>query len=169
MDNDNLINARDLLNSTNSSNHLSDIIMTNNVKPIPTYFDETKEQIEKMNKEANIRIEQKELREIRNLEIDEERLELDKFKVFLLQSVNRDQKEVLEKIESLIDIALVGNKTEEANLAIIQEELNNLKMSTDNLNESFIELIKSKMVEKSVEIAISYFFIGLKTLFLPQT
>lgn len=108
---------------------------------------------------------EEEARSKRMVDIAEESLMLDNLKVFLLQSVNRDQKEILERIESLIDITLVGNKTEEANLAIIQEELNNLKMSTDNLNESFIELIKSKMVEKGVETAISYLLIGLKTLF----
>lgn len=116
--------------------------------------------------ELAIKRKEKEEREIRNLEINEERLQYDKMKLFLLSSVNKDQKFILEKIESLIDTIEFGNKVEEANLAIIQQELSILKQSADNLNESFIKFIEKKMMEMGVEAAIKYLLIGIKELFL---
>lgn len=118
--------------------------------------------IEDLNKKR----EEKELREIRSLEINEEILELNKFTNFLLQSVNKNQKEMLEGIQSLIDTISIDDKIKEANLSLIQEELINLRESTDNLNQGFVDLIKVKMTEMGVETAIKYLLIGLKTLFL---
>lgn len=119
------------------------------------------------NEIANRRREQEE-REIRNLEINEERLQYDKLKLFLLSSVNREQKNMLEKIDSLIDTIEFGGKVAEGNLTIIERELISLRESTNNLNESFIQFIQKKMIEQGVEEAIKYFFIGIKTLFLSN-
>ncbi|MCR1952861.1 hypothetical protein NSA50_17815 [Clostridium sp. DSM 100503] len=112
--------------------------------------------------------EEKRKREIRSLEINEEMLELSKFTNFLLQSVNRDQKEMLDNIKSLIETVYLNDKVKEANMAIIEKELIELKESTNNLNEGFIKLVEMKMVEMGVEAAIKYFFIGIKTLFLSN-
>ncbi|MGN9161233.1 hypothetical protein [Clostridium sulfidigenes] len=127
---------------------------------------ELEKQINEVSKEIALKRKEKEDREIRNLEISEERLEYDKLKVFLLQSVNKEQKEMLEKVDSLLDTIEFGNKVGENNLEIIQQELLNIKQSTNNLNESFIKLIEKKMMEMGVEAAVKYFFIGIKELFL---
>ncbi|MDS0525470.1 hypothetical protein NNC19_07250 [Clostridium sp. SHJSY1] len=129
-------------------------------------FDKVSQDIAKNNREKREReILNTELNK-RNTEINEERLMLDHFKVFLLQSVNRDQKEVLEKIDSLIDTIELGGKVTEANLAIIEKELSDIKQAAGNLNENFIKLIQKKMIEMGVEAAIKYFFVGIKMLFL---
>lgn len=131
-------------------------------------FEENNRQREKQLQVVANKRKEKEDREIRMLEINEEKLEYDKFKLFLLSSVNRDQRFMLEKIDSLIDTIEFSNRVVEGNLAIIEEELISLKESTDNLNESFIQLIQKKMMEQGVEEAIKWLFIGFKTLFLTN-
>lgn len=143
-------------------NSIKDTSINNLLIPI----NESHRQMEEATKFIARKREERELREIRSLEINEEILELNKFTNFLLQSVNKNQKEMLEGIQSLIDTISIDDKIKEANLSLIQEELINLRESTDNLNQGFIDLIKVKMTEMGVETAIKYLFIGLKTLFL---
>lgn len=164
MNNDDLKKLREISKKIDS-NQLSIYSGKNSNYP-EVIYKQQRGSLESMSDSIAKRKDEEEARSKRILEINEEKLELDKFKIFLLQSVNRDQKEMLEKFDSLIDTNLLVSKTEEANLVIIQEELSNLKISSDNLNASFIKLIKNKLAEKGVETAISYLLIGLKTLFL---
>lgn len=127
-----------------------------------------KSSIKKIANKIAIKRKEQEDREKRMLQISEERLEYDKLKLFLLSSVNKDQKFILEKIDSLIDTIKFGNKIVEGNLSVIEEELISLKKSTENINEGFIKLIQNKMIEYGVEEAIKFLFIGLKILFLPN-
>lgn len=119
-------------------------------------------QFEEICKENARKKEEQEFREIRNLEINERTLRLAEFRTFLMQSVTRDQKEMLEKIESLIDAMEQDSKIVESNMALIQSELMTMNLSGSNSNENFIQLIKSKMAEKGVETAIQYLFVGLE-------
>ena len=163
MDNNNFnFPSQDLLNSmmeTSRSLQMEQILRPQ--KEFQKHINDIGEQISKEKEE-------KKQREIRTLEINEEMLELSKFTNFLLQSVNRDQKEMLDNIKSLIETVYLNDKVKEANMAIIEKELIELKESTNNLNEGFIKLVEMKMVEMGVEAAIKYFFIGIKTLFLSN-
>ncbi|WP_061311283.1 hypothetical protein [Clostridium botulinum] len=134
--------------------------------PVVREVQRSRKQMNEFGEKIAKKREEQELRDIRNLQINEEKLEVAKFTMFLLQSVNRDQKQLLENLQSLIDTISFNDKVKEANILIIEQELLDLKQSTDNLNESFIELVKSKMAEKGVETAIKYLLIGMKELFL---
>lgn len=134
--------------------------------PVVREVQKSRKQMNEFGEKIAKKREEQELREIRNLQINEEKLEVAKLTMFLLQSVNRDQKQLLENLQSLIDTISFNDKVKEANILIIEQELLDLKKSTDNLNESFIELVKNKMAEKGVETAIKYLFIGIKELFL---
>ncbi|SHK39057.1 hypothetical protein SAMN02745163_03738 [Clostridium cavendishii DSM 21758] len=136
------------------------------VNSVTREIQKSTKQMNKIGEEIAKKREEQELREKRNLQINEEKLEISKLTLFLLQSVNRDQKQVLENLQSLIDTISFNDKVKEANIAIIQQELLDLKQSTDNLSESFIKLVEKKMVEKGVETAVKYLFIGVKELFL---
>lgn len=164
MDNNNLnFTSQDLIKSAMEKMEASrSLEMDKLLRPRKEFQKQVNDIADQMSMEK----EEKRKREIRLLEINEEMLELSKFTNFLLQSVNRDQKEMLDNIKSLIETVYLNDKVKEANMAIIEKELIELKESTNNLNEGFIKLVEMKMVEMGVEAAIKYFFIGIKTLFL---
>lgn len=163
MDNNNInFPSQDLIKSAMETSR--SLQMEQLLRPQKEFQKQVNDIADQMSKEK----EEKRKREIRSLEINEEMLELSKFTNFLLQSVNRDQKEMLDNVKSLIETVYLNDKVKEANMAIIEKELIELKESTNNLNEGFIKLVEMKMVEMGVEAAIKYFFIGIKTLFLSN-
>ncbi|MDU7365408.1 hypothetical protein [Clostridium sp.] len=163
MDNNNInFPSQDLIKSAMETSR--SLQMEQLLRPQKEFQKQVNDIADQMSKEK----EETRKREIRSLEINEEMLELSKFTNFLLQSVNRDQKEMLDNVKSLIETVYLNDKVKEANMAIIEKELIELKESTNNLNEGFIKLVEMKMVEMGVEAAIKYFFIGIKTLFLSN-
>ncbi|MHB7981147.1 hypothetical protein CF067_16615 [Clostridium sporogenes] len=157
------VNLNDVMKSCEAIENYIPHVTTN---PVVREVQRSRKQMNEFGEKIAKKREEQELRDIRNLQINEEKLEVAKFTMFLLQSVNRDQKQLLENLQSLIDTISFNDKVKEANILIIEQELLDLKQSTDNLSESFIELVKNKMAEKGVETAIKYLFIGIKELFL---
>ncbi|HCL4479904.1 TPA: hypothetical protein N2D99_001971 [Clostridium botulinum] len=157
------VNLNDVMKNCESIENYISYVPTN---PVVREVQRSRKQMNEFGEKIAKKREEQELRDIRNLQINEEKLEVAKFTMFLLQSVNRDQKQLLENLQSLIDTISFNDKVKEANILIIEQELLDLKQSTDNLSESFIELVKNKMAEKGVETAIKYLFIGIKALFL---
>lgn len=120
---------------------------------------------ETMSMGTNINLQKLEIAE-KTLNIQQEILEMDKLKIRLLESFTGEQKEIVKKIDSLIDIVSFNGKVQEANISIIEQEILDLKKSTDNLNDGFVNIIQDKLAEKGVEVALAYFFVGLKTFFI---
>lgn len=105
-------------------------------------------------------------REKRSLELQEESLEIQKLLLFLTQCLNKDNKEIIEKLQSLIDTVNFGNKINEGNLLIIEKELEKIKVCSENKQEKFISIATEKLAEKGVEFTIMFLLQGLKQMFM---
>mgnify|MGYP000633277559 CR=1 FL=1 len=137
--------------------------------------------INEFHEEKRKKEEEKEKREQESLDIGKQTLEVQKsieqiqknidlkqeLMLFYMKSMSNDNKKIVGNIEKLIDVAEIGFKVGEANLAIIEEELQKLKINDDgeSIQEKFVDLIKEKMLDHGAEYAIMFFFSGIKYLF----
>lgn len=131
-------------------------------------LEENERQQKKMFEASAKRNAEKEARELRSLEIQEIGLENQKLMMFLMQSINRDSKEIVTKLQSLIETVEFGNKVEEGNLFLIEKELEVIKQNGDNIQQEFINIAKEKLAEKGVEYTILFILQGLKSLFMQN-
>lgn len=122
--------------------------------------------IDEQNAEKRRLVYEREAREKESLGIQKEALDLQKLMLFFMQSINRDNKQIIENIHSLIEVIDFGFNVEEGNLALIERELKAIKENTENVQKKFIDVVKEKMAEKGVEYAVMYMLVGLKSLFL---
>lgn len=120
--------------------------------------------------ELDIKRREKEQREIESLELQKESVNLQRFMLFFMQSINKDNKQIVESLQNLIDIANYGVEMEEGNFLLIEQELNEIKNTISEVNKEqyFIQLAKDKLADKGVEYAIMFILTGLKTLFLAN-
>lgn len=143
--------------------------MLPNFNPMAGLNEQVRKQQEEMERvAANIarKRAEEENRQIRSLEIQEESLENEKLILFLMQCLNKDNKEIIQKLQGLINTVDFGNKVGEANLLIIQRELEAIKEDTTNIHQNFVNIAKEKLAEKGVEYTIMFILQGLKQLFL---
>ncbi|NEZ74266.1 hypothetical protein FDB72_17480 [Clostridium botulinum] len=124
------------------------------------------EESNKIINRAAIKNKEKEEREEESLRIQKETLETQKLMLFLIQCINKDNKEIVENLQSLINTIQFQGKVEEANLLIIEKELESIKKNTSNIQQKFVEMAKEKLTEKGVEYTIMFILQGLKMIFL---
>ncbi|MBU3105140.1 hypothetical protein [Clostridium gasigenes] len=122
--------------------------------------------VDEANVEKGRLVYEREEREIESLAIQKELLDLQKLMLFFMQSINKDSKQIIENLQSLIDVVDFGFKVEEGNLALIEKELQSIKENTENVQKKFIDIVKEKMAEKGVEYAVIYMLVGFKSLIL---
>lgn len=122
--------------------------------------------VDEANAEKRRLVYEREEREIESLSIQKESLYLQNLMLFFMQLINKDNKQIVENLQSLIEVVDFGFKVEEGNLALIEKEIQVIKENTKNSQKKFIEIVKEKMAEKGVEYAIMYMLVGLKDIFL---
>lgn len=79
-----------------------------------------------------------------------------------------DRDIILEKLERLITTVEFGDKVNEANLSLIETELEKIKVNTYDLQKEFVSIAKEKLAEKGVEYTIMFILQGLKNLYLQS-
>lgn len=166
-------NLDDLQNQLKDFQQRVDLSSIKMIDPIQSMLSKQEEErqklfksIDEQNAEKRRLVYEREAREKESLDIQKEALDLQKLMLFFMQSINRDNKQIIENLQSLIEVVDFGFKVEEGNLALIEQELKAIKENTGNVQKKFIDVIKEKMVEKGVEYALMYMLVGLKSLFL---
>ncbi|AUN10668.1 hypothetical protein [Clostridium botulinum] len=124
------------------------------------------EESNKIINRAAIKNKEKEERDEESLRIQKETLETQKLMLFLIQCINKDNKEIVENLQLLINAIQFQGKVEEANLLIIEKELESIKKDTSNIQQKFVDMAKEKLTEKGVEYTIMFILQGLKMIFL---
>lgn len=127
------------------------------------------EGMDKKRREGEARSKQSVELQENSLKVQCEINETQKLILFLMQCVSKDSKEIIEKLGGLINSIDFGNKIEEGNLLLIQEELNHIKENTNNLQSDFISDAKKNLSDKGVDYTIMFILQGIKTLFLSPS
>ncbi|MBZ9608616.1 hypothetical protein G9F73_012435 [Clostridium estertheticum] len=109
---------------------------------------------------------EEEERDKRSLKLQCESNETQKLILFLIQCVNKDNEEIIQKLGGLINSIEFGNNVEECNLLLIQKELEYIKENSNNLQSDFISAAKQNLLDKGVDYTIIFILQALKTLFL---
>ncbi|MBB6625288.1 hypothetical protein H7E67_17880 [Clostridium gasigenes] len=148
-------------NNMTSNNNFYAVIQESKNKRIEMFKVMDEQNADKRRKE-----EERVSREKESLDIQRESLQLQNIMAFFMQSINKDNKQIVENLQNLIDVVDIGFKVEEGNLALIEKELQSINKNTQNAQKNFIDIVKEKMTEKGVEYAMMYMLVGLKTLFL---
>jgi len=149
---------------------MSSYSLTTNVS---AQIEESQRQMLKVSEAINQKRREAEEMSMRSLQIQEESLQIQsesnetqKLMLFLMQCLNKDNGEIIQKLGGLINSVEIGNKVVEGNLFFIEKQLEHIKESPDDLQSNFITTAKENLTNKGVDYTIMFILLALKTLFL---
>lgn len=138
---------------------------------VTSQLEESKKSVLKITEGINKRRREEEAMAMRSLQIQEESLQIQcesnetqKLMLFLMQCLNKDNEEIIQKLGGLINSIEFGNKAVEGNLLFIQKDLDEIKHNSNDLQSDLITAAKQNLIDKGVDYTIMFILQALKLL-----